>query len=88
MQCVCVIPSPAALGASLDNIDPPPPLFVPAEFQRTCSPPPEEEPPIDSCFDKEGGEAVGYEKTNEPLRLDAGNVGSKDYGGQSRVYDV
>lgn len=35
--------------------------------------PPEEELFVDSCFDE--GEAVGYKKVDDFLRLDAGNVG-------------
>lgn len=49
---------------------------VPAEFQRTCAPP-EEEPLVDSYFDKGDGEAVEYENVDEPVQLDAGDVGER-----------
>ena len=32
---------------------------------------------MDSCFDKGDGEAVGYENVDEPVRLDAGDVGER-----------
>ena len=38
--------------------------------------PPEEELLADSCFDKGDGEAVGYENVDEPVWLDAGDVGN------------
>ena len=60
--------------ATPDNSDPPP--FAPTEFQRTRAPP-EEELLVDSCFDKGYGDAVGYEKVDEPVRLDAGDVGER-----------
>ena len=47
-------------------------------FQRTCAPP-DEELPVDSCFDKSDGEAVGY----EPVQLDAGDVGTIGPGGDT-----
>ena len=55
-----------------DNSNPPP--FTPTEFQRTWAPP-EEELLVDSCFDQGDGEAAEYEKVDEPVRLDAGDVG-------------
>ena len=36
--------------------------------------PPEEELPVESCFEKGDGEAVGDESGDEPVRLDAGDV--------------
>ena len=32
---------------------------------------------MDSCFDRGDGEAVGYENVDEPVRLDAGDVGER-----------
>lgn len=40
--------------------------------------PPEKELIVDSCFDKGNGEAARYEKVDEPVRLDAGDVGDND----------
>ena len=37
--------------------------------------PPKEELLVDSYFDKGDCKAVGYEKVDEPVRLDAGDVG-------------
>ena len=39
--------------------------------------PPEEELPMDRCFKNGDGEAVGYENVDEPLRLNAGDVGKR-----------
>ena len=50
------------------------------EFQRTCASP-EEEPPVDNYFDSGDGEAVGYENVDEPVRLDAGDVGERRWPG-------
>ena len=62
-----------ASSPSPDITDPPPPfVFAPAEFQRACAPP--EELLAESCFDRGGGEVVGYENGDEPVRLDAGDV--------------
>ena len=65
-------------AASPDNTDPPPPpfAFAPVEFQRACAPL-EDELLVDSCFDNGDGEAVGYENVDEPVRLDAGDVGER-----------
>ena len=49
---------------------------MPAEFQRTCAPP-EDELLVDSCFDGGDGGAVVYENVDEPVRLDAGDVGKR-----------
>ena len=50
-----------------------------AELQCTCVPP-EEELLVDSCFER-GGETVRYKNVDEPVRLDAGNVTVRNYGG-------
>ena len=60
--------------AAPDNSDLPP--FAPTVFQRTWAPP-EEELLVDSSFDKGEGEAVGYDKVDEPVGLDAGDVGER-----------
>jgi hypothetical protein len=44
----------------------------PAKFQRTCAPP-EDERLVDNCIDK----GDGYKKVEEPVRLDAGDVGER-----------
>ena len=33
---------------------------------------------VDSCFDRSDSEAVGQENGDEPVRLDAGDVGNDD----------
>ena len=73
----CVASNPASLAASPDSTDPPLPPFVRAEFHCTCTPP-EEELLVDSCFDRSDSEAVGHENGDEPVRLDAGDVGNDD----------
>jgi hypothetical protein len=70
---ICVASKPASLN-SPDITDPPP--FAPGEFERTCVPP-EDELVVDSCFDRGAGEAVEYEKVDEPVRLDACDVGER-----------
>ena len=55
-ESICVAYNPASLAASPDSTDPPP--LTPAEFQRTCGPPPEEELLVGSCFHEGGGEVV------------------------------
>lgn len=37
----------------------------------------EEELLVDCCFDRGDGNAVGYEKVDEPVWLDVGNVGEQ-----------
>ena len=33
---------------------------------------------VDSCFDRSDSKAVGHENGDEPVRLDAGDVGNDD----------
>jgi hypothetical protein len=53
------------------------------DCHRAC-PPPEEELLVDSCFDKGDGEAGA--RYDEPVRLDAGDVGERWWpGGETEV---
>ena len=68
--------------ASPDNSNAPP--SAPAEFQRTCEPP-EELLLVDTCFDKGDGEAIGCEKVEVPVRLEAGDFGERCVGSRNEI---
>jgi hypothetical protein len=67
--------------ASFRQSDRPP--LAPTEFQRTCATP-EDELLVDSCFDKSGGNAVGYENVDESVRLYLGTLGNGDGRGETQ----
>ena len=61
--------------ATPESSDPAP--LAPVECHRACAPP-DDELLVDNCFDKGDGEAgARYEKVEEPVRLDAGDVGDR-----------
>lgn len=70
----CVESKPASLAAPDSSESAP---LAPVECHRACAPP-DEELLVDSCFDRGDGEAgARYEKVDEPVRLDAGEVGER-----------